>query len=249
MPRPPRFVALESVLMAPALSLGAKTLYGILHVLARDEGWCEPTREQLAHWLGNVTDRAVRKWLLELEGTQHVRRSGRARFMLGWSVENPVKIPYQAEPTFRLDPPNRNPRSAKAEPTFRLDERIKVLGTQVFKNEQGTVRCACGGYFETSADAPGYCDICRHCHDRACGRCSLVVSPLEEVRTLLAGYVRECGLSWAPPDDAICQPLLDQVGLPALYPALKDLLRNQRAAPGRSYGWFLAVLARRKVSA
>lgn len=238
-----RFDARSAMIWRVSLSAGARLLYVALDDMARDRGDWFIRQADLATKLG-VSRRELQSQLYELRDAGHIRVAGTgrsSRYFLSWTSANPV------DNTSMVRSPVRSSYAAQcaagAQPGAQ-HHLIVFTGT----NNQGqtTVRCACGNYLEPNPEEGIRCN-CGHGHYPGCERCTLVQDRLEETRGLLAGYVRQCRLPWAPPDDTICAQVLDLAGgLGELYAGLRDLMLNQRVAPGRSYGWFATVFAKRR---
>jgi hypothetical protein len=227
-----------------SLSVGARMVYIALDDMARERGDWFIRHGEFARKLG-ASPRQIRRWLVELQNAGHVlvKRTGRSNvhqllWASGQAVENRAVIGHPW--------PIRVATGGLSECPPVADRLLNVFypGTSP---ERPTVRCACGAYFEPSEECVR-CQRCGHSHVPGCDvGCSLVVSTLEETRTLLAGYVRQCRLSWPAPDDSVCDRVFAAAGgLPELEASLRDLLLNKHAAPGRSYMWFVTVLGKRK---
>jgi uncharacterized protein YdaU (DUF1376 family) len=69
---------------------------------------------------------------------------------------------------------------------------------------------------------------------------------LEWTRNALGGYAAAAGLNWPAPDDAICERIYQAAGGDRAWmkTRLEDLWKVRGARPGKSWGWFISMLAR-----
>lgn len=202
--------------------------------MARDRGNWFLKQADLSKMLG-CCPRRLREFADELKAAGYIttKRTGKSTmFCLTWAERQQGA----AQDTPREAAGRHSERQRGATRSLRF---LNTSSTYEYPG-RSTV-CRCGNYHD--GEEPRRCGMCGTHHDPRTA--TEVLDPIEETRQLLAGYVKQAGLSWPEPDDEICVRTLNAAGgsLAVLYPRLRTLLNDRRLAPRESYAWFPTVIA------
>jgi len=232
-----RFTARNAIIYT-SLSAGARLLYIALDDMARDRGNWFIKQHELAVKLG-YSGRQLRRFIAELEPAWLIATTTGTStlFQLSWAGRTPASYLGEERSDARVLP-EWPPVSDR---TDGHANGLAVVSTSTeAKNGRSTVQCACGAYHEETGQR---CYFCNHVHYEGCQECK-PVDAIAEAKRMLHGYVDQCRLGWPAPGDDICTMALDAVdgSLIGLQQRLRWLFLEKRAAPSRSYMWFVTVL-------
>jgi hypothetical protein len=231
--QPVRFAMLEAVAFSD-MSASARAVYMALHVLARDRGVIEESRESLARAL-RLGERDLRYRFAELRARGYLRIS-RGKLELGWAESGKI-LPEACDRTGKGLPERRQNIAAS-------EARIKNVGSiQGLQVDRLTfTRCSCGNPFDGLE--PARCECGRvHYPEQA-----EALEALPAAAELLHGFVRSAGLGWAVPDEKVCADVLAASGGVAGLAALLRGLFARRLHPKMSYAWFIQVANQRRTA-
>ena len=117
----------------------------------------------------------------------------------------------------------RSTKESSKQSRNKVDRATRCGQCNEYHDGDDRCRCQCGAVHDPSNSQP--------------------IDQLQAARDLLQGYVKQCGLDWAVPDESICIGVLEVTGgVAALHLRLRALF-EARLAPSRSYAWFLTALS------
>jgi DNA-binding transcriptional ArsR family regulator len=224
------------------LSQGARLAYMLLDDLGwKGGGEVSAPQAELADRLG-VPKRSVERYLRELRvaGYLTVQQQGPvpAAMVLAWKRVATSGGPRQARSATR-EGVGSTPVADQGADGLCHAHKGNTIDKQDVQDDRSTwpTMCPCGNYH--SADARCACGAVHRQaeHQR--------LNPVTLTRGLLVAYVRQVGLPWQEPDDAICARVLAAAGgdMGILSETLRWLLLDRRLAPFKSYAWFATVVA------